>query len=155
MDIFLKIFIDYSGLIFTQLTLGKKGSFVFAIFFDMDLYIVSLVIITTDIMLMFFVERLFHVTSKHVFPFTLLQRKAERLEQKIKQSHFAEKIIKVGRVSTIILTATPFAGGVWSGLILARILQINTKEAYWMVSIGTVIGCLIFLLAAEGIINLI
>lgn len=155
MNLFLKTLINYSILIITQITLGKKGSFLYAIIFNMNLYVISVVIIISDIILMLFVGSLFQVTTKHVFPFTLLKRGAENKEQKLKKSKLAEQIIKIGKLSPMILTAIPFAGGVWSGMALSKILKLSNKEAYWLVSIGSVIGCIIFLLGALGIINLL
>jgi len=104
---------------------------------------------------MVFINKLFQTTVNRVFPFTILQRKAIRIEQKLKTSNLADKIIKIGKAGTLIITAIPFAGGVWSGMALSKILQLDTKQAYWLTGIGVVIGCAIFLLAAKGFINLL
>lgn len=154
LDVFYTTFLNYSALIITQFILGKKASFLYALLFKMNLYIVSLVIILCDLVLMFLVARLFRVTTKHVFPFTLLQREAVNREDKLKKSKFAGRILKIGRFSPLIITAIPFSGGVWSGMLLSGILKLADKEAYWQVAIGSVIGCYIFLLAALGLINL-
>ncbi len=155
MDVFLKPIINYAILVVTQLTLGKKGAFLYALILEMDLYLVSMVIIISDLFLMVFINKLFQTTVNRVFPFTILQRKAIRIEQKLKTSNLADKIIKIGKAGTLIITAIPFAGGVWSGMALSKILQLDTKQAYWLTGIGVVIGCAIFLLAAKGFINLL
>lgn len=155
MDVFYSRLLNYSILIITQLIAGKKGAFLFAILRDMNLYVVSLVIILSDLGLMVAVARLFQTTVKRVFPFTLLQHKADKIEQKMKGSALADRLIKIGKAGTLVITAVPFAGGVWSGVVLAKILQLDNEQTYWLVGIGSVIGCLIFLLAAEGAINFI
>ncbi|MCB0282585.1 MAG: small multi-drug export protein [Calditrichaeota bacterium] len=153
-EVFYKTFLNYSALIITQFILGKKASFLYALLFKMNLYIVSLVIIMCDLVLMLFVARLLSVTTKHVFPFTLLQREAVNREDKLKKSKLVARILKIGKLSPLIITAIPFSGGVWSGMLLSRILKLADKDAYWQVAIGSVIGCYIFLLAAMGLINL-
>lgn len=154
MDIFYNVIINYSILIVTQFLLGKKGSFVYALLFNMNLYIVSIVIIISDIILMFLVGGLFKITVKHVFPFTLLQRNAKTRESRIKESKLTAKVLKFGRLGPMIITAIPFSGGVWSGILVSKILKLSNKETYWQVSVGSVIGCLIFLLAALGFIEI-
>lgn len=149
------ILANYCVLIITQLTLGKKGAFLYALLFKMNLYMVSIVIILSDLFLMVFIVKLFQATVNRVFPFTILQRKAIRIEQKLKTSNLAEKIIKIGKAGTLIITAIPFAGGVWSGMVLSKILQLDNKQTYWLVGIGAIIGCLIFLLASKGFINFV
>ena len=155
MDVFFKPIINYTILVVTQLTLGKKGAFLYAVLLEMNLYFVSIVIIISDLFLMVFINKLFQNTINRVFPFTILQHKASNVEQKLKESNFAGKIIRIGKAGTLIITAIPFAGGVWSGMALAKILQLNAKQAYLYTGIGVVIGCAIFLLAAKGFINLL
>ncbi len=146
--------LNYGALIITQFAVGKKGSFVYALLLHMNLYMVSLVIIVSDIFLMFVIGKLFDASTRF-FPFNKLQHRAERLEQKMQTSALAGKIRKIGTAGVLVITATPFAGGVWSGMILAKILQIRNSRAYWLTGIGSVIGCAIFFLAAEGLIELL
>ena len=155
MDIIYTQLINYGILIITQFTLGKKGAFLYALLLKMNLYMVSVVIIISDIFLMVLLGRLFQATANRVFPFTILQRKVVSVEQKLKESNLAEKIIKIGKVGILIITAVPFMGGVWSGMALSKIIQLDNKQAYWLTGIGTIIGCAIFLLAAKGFINLL
>ncbi len=155
MDIIYTQIINYSILILTQLVVGKKGAFLFALLQSMNLYIVSVVIILSDFALMVGVVHLFQTTAKRVFPFTILKHKADKIEQKLKGSALSDRILKIGKAGTLIITAIPFAGGVWSGVALSKTLQIGNKETYWLVGIGSVIGCAIFFLAAEGVITFI
>ncbi len=149
------ILTNYGLLLFIQLALGKKGAFLYAVFLGMNLYLVSVVIVASDLLLMVFVNRLLQVTMNRVFPFTVLRNKAIKAEEKLKASTWGDKLIRVGQAGTLIVTAIPFAGGVWSGIALAKILQLSNKQAYWLTGIGSVIGCIIFLFAAMGIIKLI
>ncbi len=146
--------LNYGALIITQFAVGKKGSFVYALLMHMNLYLVSLVIVLSDIFLMFFVGKLFDASARF-FPFNALHHRAERLEQKMQSSTLARRLGKIGTASVLVLTATPFAGGVWSGMILAKTLHIQNSKAYWLTGIGSVIGCAIFFLAAEGLIELL
>ena len=155
MNVLFQIFTNYSLLIIIQLILGKKGAFLYALLLHMNLYLVSLVIIISDLLLMVLVSRLFQVSLTRVFPFTLLQNKAVKIEQQLKQNNWGEKLIRIGQAGTLIITAIPFAGGVWSGIALAKILQLTNKQTYWLTGIGSVIGCIFFLFAALGIIKLI
>ena len=155
LDTLYNILVNYSILIVTQFVLGKKAAFLYALLFHMNLYIVSLVVILCDLVLMFLVGNMLRITSIKVFPFTLLQREAVNREDKLKKSKFVSRILKIGKLSPLIITSIPFSGGVWSGMLLSKILKLSKAEAYWQVSIGSVIGCFIFLLAAMGLINIL
>lgn len=154
MDIFFRILLNYTIIVITQFTIGKKGAFLYALLFDLNIYIVSIVIIACDMVLMFLIGSLFQITLKRFLPVKLFQWQTTIKENKLKKSRWTQKITRFGKISPLVLTAIPFAGGVWSGMALSKILHLNNKDTYWLVSIGSIIGCAIFLLAALGLIKL-
>ena len=143
----------YLVLIITQFILGKKGAFAYGLLLHMDLYVVSVVVIACDLFLMVVVARLLEAGQNSIGFLKRLQKHAQRIESKVQTSTLARRLLQAGKAGVLIITAVPMAGGVWSGMALAHILQSSRREAYWLVGVGSVFGCLVFLLAALGIIE--
>jgi uncharacterized membrane protein len=143
------------GLIINQLLFGKKISFPYGILIGINLYVISITIILTDLLLMVFIDRSYCFMAQRVFPFTLIQKKVIKYNKRLEESLLSKKVLFCGKASAMIITAVPFAGGVWSGLAIAYSLNINKIQTYWLVGAGTVIGCGIFYIAAEGVLQII
>jgi uncharacterized membrane protein len=152
MDDLLSWTAPFLGLIITQLLLGKKASFPYGILLGFNLYVVSFIIIITDILLMLAVDKVFKIAAKTVFPFTIIYSRLLKLKTHLEEGSLGKKLLLLGRMGALIITAIPFAGGVWSGVIVARILNLQYKQTYMLVGVGTVIGCGIFLIIIEGLI---
>jgi len=63
--------------------------------------------------------------------------------------------MQIGWLGPLVITAIPFGGGVWTGMSLARVMNLPGKQTQLAVGVGTVIGCLIFVLASLGILSLV
>ena len=141
------------GLVVTQLLLGKKGAFPYGIVFGLNLYLIAGVVIITDLVLMLFLEGMRSVTRQRLRLFQLVHHKLIKWQKYLENSALGKKVLPIGKAGTLIITATPFSGGVWTGLAVSRILTLRSNETMWLVGCGSVIGCGLFLLAAHGLIQ--
>ena len=69
---FYKGFIVISGLVITQLILGKKGAFPYGILFGLNLYLIAGVVILTDLVLMLFLEGMISVSRQRFKLFKII-----------------------------------------------------------------------------------
>lgn len=139
------------GLVLVQILFGKKGAFPYGIVSGLNLYVVSMVVITADLVLMIVVDQIIGVTTGNVFVLRIIQRRLTRLHQRLKGSYWGERLQHLGKLGTLGITATPFAGGVWSGVALSHIIVLPRRVTFLLVGFGSIIGCGIFLITFEWI----
>jgi len=142
------------GLIITQFLIGKKGAFPYGVLVGFSPYSIAAIVVGTDLLLMFLVDHFLHLAGNHVFPFTYIHQRTERLQQKLRRLRVSNKMARLGSLSVMIITATPFAGGVWTGMSLARVLGLARRSTFLLVGVGSIIGAGIFLAATLGVISL-
>ena len=78
----------------------------------------------------------------------------EHLQGWLREGRWTSKLIPVGWAGVVVVTAIPFAGGVWTGVALSRAIAMSRKASLWAVGVGSIIGCGIFLFAALGVMHL-
>jgi uncharacterized membrane protein len=154
MENFYKGFLVILGLVVTQLLLGKKGAFPYGIVLGLNLYLIASVVIITDLILMLLLEEMITYSGQRFKYLRMIHIKLRKWQNYLEHSALGKKILPIGKAGTLILTATPFSGGVWTGLAVSRILTLRTNETLWLVGAGSIIGCGIFLLAAMGLVQL-
>lgn len=92
----------------------------------------------------------------------LLTRRIKRWKRKVSHERpieserkFHSDIIRRaqrwGQFGIVILTSLPVAGGIWSGVLLAKSLRIKTWRSYLLVALGSLVGCLLLALGVHGI----
>lgn len=116
---------------------------------------ISLLIILSDLVLMFLVDMIFSRSVDKLTLFQNIRSKSERFQERMKGHRLSTALISLGWLGPLTITAIPFAGGVWSGMALSRIMGLSHKKTLFAVSLGAVIGCLIFALAALGVLSII
>lgn len=113
---------------------------------------IGIVVLISDFALMPFVRFLFN-NSKRIGRLEKLRGKLFADERKMRSSKWLKRFQNMGKLGVVILVSVPGAGGVWSGTILSHILSLKRIEAYILVGLGSIIGCLIFVLSFQGIIK--
>ncbi|MCF7807671.1 MAG: small multi-drug export protein [Candidatus Marinimicrobia bacterium] len=142
-------------LLFAQYTLGKKVSFPLGIFLGFSVPEIAILVILSDFVLMILVDRIF-VWSLDKLPWLQkLRKKSERFQERMGQRKISVALIRLGWLGPLTITALPFAGGVWSGMALSRLMSLSHQKTFLAVGLGVLIGCLIFALASMGVLNFI
>ena len=139
--------------IISQLLFGRKASIPYGIVVGLNAYLVLGLATIIDISLMPFVFWVYKGTTRKIN--LVIKKRLSSKEEKINESRMMRFIKPLGRMGVLVVTAIPFSGGVLTGIALCRLLKLRYKESFVLLSIGSFLGCLLFVLGVEGIIKLI
>jgi len=84
-----------------------------------------------------------------------IKNRSERVQLHLKQGKWTARLIRLGWLGPLTITALPFAGGVWTGMALARVMLLSHRKTILAVGAGAVLGCSIFALASLGVLNIV
>ena len=147
----MNLFILIILFIISQLLLGRKVSIPYGIVVGLNAYLVLGLATTIDISLIPFIFWVYKGTTRKIS--LVIKKRLSSKEEKITESRMMRFIKPLGRMGVIVVTAIPFSGGVLTGIALCRLLKLRYKESFVLLSIGSFLGCLLFVLGVEGIIK--
>jgi len=139
----------------TQYTLGKKAAFPMGMVLGLNAWEVGLIVVLSDFVLMALMNRLLDISFEKLKWGQYLRARTSRVQERIGKRKWATRLMKFGWLGPMIITSTPFAGGVWTGTALARVMNLSNRETILSVGMGVIVGCLIFVLAALGILSIV
>ena len=116
---------------------------------------ISIAVIICEFTLIAMVDFIFTLSFDHFKWAQWLKRRSESLQSRLERRKWTARLLKLGWLGPLTITAMPFAGGVWTGMALARALALPHRTSIWVVAIGAILGCSIFALAALGILSLV
>lgn len=143
------------SLLVAQYTLGKKAAFPLGIVMGLTAWEVGIVVILSDFALMAGLNYIFDLTFQNFKWAEYLKHRIERGQKRLSSRKWISGLTKVGWLGPLLITSTPFAGGVWTGISLARIMNLSRRQTNLSVGIGVILGCLVFVLAAIGVLDII
>ncbi len=118
-------------------------------------YEIAVIVLICEFVLMAFVHQLFEHSLAHFRWTHYLTERFERMQVHLKQGKWTSRLIRIGWLGPLFITALPFSGGVWTGMALSRVMTLSTRQTLWAVGVGAIFGCCIFLLAALGILTIV
>jgi uncharacterized membrane protein len=133
---------------FTELRIGLPLAMAFGIDNNVPLIWIFLLIVTLNILVIFFIFYFFDRIHKNLLKFKFYKRSFEkfliRFQKKV--DRFERKYSTAGFVALTFFVAIPLPGtGVWSGSILAWILGLDRKKSILAISLGVLVaGILVF-----------
>lgn len=134
--------------------LGRKISIPYAIALGINAYYVLIFAIALDVMQIPVFSHLYTHTSR-IDVINKLKERIEKKSENMEESRIVRWAKNLGKVGTIALTAMPFqGGGMWSGVLLASILKLQTWQKYILLSMGSVLGCSLMAFGSSAIISL-
>ena len=116
---------------------------------------ITLLVILSEFLLILVVDLIFSRSIDRLSFLHNIRSRSERFQDRMKQRKFTTALINLGWLGPLTITAIPFTGGVWSGMALSRIMGLPHKKTLFAVSLGAVIGALIFALAVLGVLSII
>lgn len=138
-------------LVIIQLILGKKASFPYGVLMGMSPVNIGVTVLITDIGLMFFAQALLE-NSLRLKWLKKLQQKIFISEDKLERSRWLRSFQNLGRLGVVIATSIPLSGGIWTGLLMSKVLGLGKAESYVLVALGSTFGCAIFVVSFLGIV---
>ncbi len=104
---------------------------------------------------MTFINHMFDLSIEKFKWAMYLQERSQRIQDRLSNRKWTAWLMKIGWLGPLAITTIPFGGGVWTGLSLARVMNLSSKQTNLAVGIGVILGCLIFVLAALGILSIV
>jgi len=116
---------------------------------------IGIVVILSDFILMTGLNFMFDLSFEKLRWARYLKDRIERGQNRLSNRKWLSGLLKVGWLGPLVITSTPFAGGVWTGISLARVMNLSKRQTNLAVGMGVILGCLVFVLASLGILSIV
>lgn len=144
-------------LLFTVIhfALGRSFSVFFAILNNMPILLYFPLALAYDYVQIPVYGLILEHSSRHFFPVRWLTRKADNILVHMNQKPFLRRIMTLGDVGLILLSALPIRGfGILSGSIVSFFLKKGKFRGTLLLMTGSIIGIFIILGIANGVIRI-
>jgi hypothetical protein len=145
-------------LLFTLIhfSLGRSFSVLFAIFNQMPVFFYFPLALVYDYVQIPVYGAILEHSSKKFFPVRWLTGKADRVMTSIRERPLLKKMMSLGDVGLILLSALPIRGfGILSASIVSFFMKKGRKEGTLLLMIGSFIGIFIIMGIAKGVFKII
>jgi len=145
-------------LLFTVIhfTLGRSFSVLFAIFNQMSVFLYFPLALAYDYVQIPVYGAILEQSSKKFFPVRWLTRKADRVMASIHERPLLKKMMSLGDVGLILLSALPIRGfGILSASIVSFFMKKGRNEGTLLMMAGSFIGIFIIMGIAKGIFKIV
>ena len=144
-------------LLFTLIhfTLGRSFSVLFAILNQMSAFLYVPLALAYDYVQIPVYGIILEQSSKRFFPVRWLQKKADRILFYMNEKPLFKRILALGNVGLILLSALPIRGfGILSGSIISFFMKKGKLEGTTLLMTGSFIGIFIIMGIAKGVISI-
>ena len=141
----------------TELRVGLPIAVIYAIDHNIPISLIFLTIILTNILIIFFIFYFLDNLNSFFMKFNFYNRIFGKFLKKFqkKVNKFEKRYKTIGFLALILFVAIPLPGtGVWTGSLLAWVLNLNRKKSIMSISLGVVIAGILVLFGTLGFINL-
>ncbi len=139
----------------THFVLGRKISIPYALALGENAYAITATAFILDIIQI----PIFLYLYTHSSKIGIINKGRDRIISRSKNMEHSRLVIfakKMGKVGIIALAAMPIqGGGMWSGVLLAHVLNLKRWQTYLLLSIGSFVGCIIISVGVSRILSLI
>lgn len=154
-------------LIFTHIVASRLISIPVAVAFFVKWYIAVIFIFIMDVVQIPFYYFIYESPRKIKFVMVRIRLwrwrllrfyKREKVTRKDRkwQASLLKKAQRLGSWGVVFISAMPsLGGGMWSGVLLAHLLKLDKKRSYYLLSLGSLVSCLVLALGFGGIKALI
>jgi len=145
-------------LLFTiiHFTLGRSFSVLFAIFNQMSVLLYFPLALAYDYVQIPVYGALLEQSSKKFFVVRWLTHKTDKVISSLKERPLMKKVMSLGNVGLILLSALPVRGfGILSGSIVSFLLKKSRREGTILLMTGSLIGIFIIMGIAKGVFKII
>jgi uncharacterized membrane protein len=144
------------GFTLIHFTLGRSFSVLFAIFNRMPVSLYFPLALAYDYVQIPVYGFILEHSSKSFFPVRWLKKKADHVLARIDERPILKKVMSLGNVGLILLSALPIRGfGILSGSIVSFFLKKGRVEGTFLLMTGSFIGIFIIMGITGGIFKII
>jgi uncharacterized membrane protein len=84
---------------------------------------------------------LYEASGQRISLIRKLKDRAERQKQSLSSSRIYGKLVVLGQLGVVLMTLLPIkGGGMWSGALLAHLMQVRRSRSYLLLFTGSLLG---------------
>ena len=141
---------------FIHFTLGRSFSVLFAIFYQMPVFLYFPLALAYDYVQIPVYGVILEHSSKSFFPIRWLKNKTDHVLTNLDKRPILKKVMSLGNVGLILLSALPIRGfGILSASIVSFFLKKGKVEGTLLMMTGSFIGIFIIMGIAKGVFKII
>ena len=85
-----------------------------------------------------------------------LNKRSRKKEKRLRDSKFFKKMQVMGMPGVVAITMTPLKGcGMWSGVLLSKLLNLPKQISYPLLIVGSILGCVLILGVGEAVLQFV
>ncbi len=138
-----------------QYSLGRRGSYPYGLVVNFSLIKITIIVVISDMIQTVLLLNLLDFFTQKISWLRKWRSRAEEKEKTRSPTSFRARLKKYGNLGLIIVAALPYGGGALSGSILAYSMKLDKKRAFLFITIGCIIGSILFYLGFAGIVSLV
>ena len=139
-------------LIAIQLAMGKKLSFPYGLAVGFRVWEIGALVLIEDFAEIPLLQWILTGACDRVGPLRWLHENLSRRESALSKKRFYGWFLHAKKLGIFLLVAAPGAGGVITGTLASHLLQMPKKQSMLIIAAGSVVGCLLFVAGAKGIL---
>jgi len=132
---------------------GRPVAIISAQLLGFKILLILPVVVLLDTLQIPFFFHLYGTISNRLFVQKLQERRKQK-EKRLRNSKFFHWVQLFGTPGVVVVTMLPLKGcGMWSGVLLSKMLGLPKKTAYLLLITGSVLGCVIVFVLGEAVLQ--
>lgn len=147
---------DHFGIYFIPLYIlgGRPAAILSAQLLGLNIILLLPVVVFLDSLQIPFFFYLYDTISNK-FLMRTFQKRGSKKEKHLRNTKFFRWVKLMGTPGVVVITMLPLKGcGMWSGVLLSKMLGLPKTTGYSLLIIGSIVGCMIVLGIGEAILEL-
>jgi len=133
---------------------GRPAAILSAQFLGRKIFFLLPVVVMLDTLQIPFFYHLYNTVSNRIVIKKFYKRSEKRIHR-LKQSKFFKWLQFLGKPGVIAISMLPFKGcGMWSGVLLSKLLKLPRQTSYPLMIVGSLLGCLLLLGVGEAVLKI-
>ena len=134
---------------------GRPGAILSALAVNFSIYLVLPAVVIMDTFQIPMFHYIYGTVSRHSVVQKIIRR-ADRRKARLSGSRLMRYLSRLGPLGVVTITSLPLKGcGMWSGVLMARLLRLGQPKSYTLLIVGSVLGCLLLVGAGEALLLLL
>lgn len=134
---------------------GRPTAIIAALAVDMHIYAVVSAVVVLDTLQIPVFYYLYGAVSKRPIVRKLTTRSQAKMAH-MGRSKFIRRLQYLGPPGVVTIASLPLKGcGMWSGVLLSKILRLPLSKSYALLIIGSILGCVLLVVSGEAALGLI
>ena len=131
---------------------GRPVAILSALAVDFSIYLVFPAVVILDTFQIPMFEYIYGSVSKQPLVVKIIHR-AQKRAARLGTSALLKRLTCLGPLGVVTITLLPLKGcGMWSGVLMAKLLNLPKPKSYPLLILGSILGCLLLVGAGEALL---